>query len=211
MSAAMPVPAERLKLTIVSLDDNSIQVVAQYNPNQIQLDRQIPWGQHNARDNRMWWKRGRKDNKPEHDLEYTGADGRSMSLELLFDRYESLTSIEAVLEKLEELAQVTDPNSKEHEWERRPHLCLVSWGPGATGGERKDHPPDGKKLPDGSPTPGPRGMRPFRCVIESLSIKITMFDGDGTPLRASCTLKLKESYALSVNLNKPASPAATPR
>ena len=33
----------------------------------------------------------------------------------------------------------------------------------------------------------------FRCVIESLSTKYTMFSDQGVPLRATCTVKLKEA------------------
>ena len=40
---------------------------------------------------------------------------------------------------------------------------------------------------------GDRGIRPFRCVIEGLTVKYTMFDRLGMPLRASCTVKLREA------------------
>jgi len=33
----------------------------------------------------------------------------------------------------------------------------------------------------------------FKCVIESLSVKYTMFSDQGVPLRATCTVKLKEA------------------
>jgi hypothetical protein len=36
-------------------------------------------------------------------------------------------------------------------------------------------------------------MRPFCCVIESLATKYTMWDSNGTPLRATCTVRLKEA------------------
>jgi hypothetical protein len=38
----------------------------------------------------------------------------------------------------------------------------------------------------------------FRCVIESLSTKYTMFSDDGVPLRATCTVKLKEADVVSM-------------
>jgi hypothetical protein len=52
------------------------------------------------------------------------------------------------------------------ETKRRPHLCVVKWG--AT-------------------------VPKFTCVIESLSAKYTMFSDAGVPLRATCTVKLKEA------------------
>lgn len=41
-------------------------------------------------------------------------------------------------------------------------------------------------------------MCPFRCVIDSLTTKYTMWDGAGTPVRATCTLNLKEARRLVV-------------
>ncbi len=44
---------------------------------------------------------------------------------------------------------------------------------------------------------GVDGARRFRCVIESLSTKVTMFSPKGLPLRATCTMKLKEVKMLA--------------
>ena len=57
--------------------------------------------------------------------------------------------------------------NEERQEERRPHHCIVTWGDG--------------------------GLPRFDCVIESLSIKYTMFDTNGSPLRATATVKLKEA------------------
>ena len=37
----------------------------------------------------------------------------------------------------------------------------------------------------------------FKCVIESLTTKYTMFSDTGAPLRATCTVKLKEADVVS--------------
>ena len=50
---------------------------------------------------------------------------------------------------------------------RRPHVCVVAWA-------KKDFPN-------------------FRCVIETLAVKYTMFSKDGRALRATCSVKLKEA------------------
>ena len=63
------------------------------------------------------------------------------------------------------MASVLEPGSAD-ETKRRPHLCVVTWGTTV-------------------PT--------FKCVIESLSVKYTMFSDQGVPLRATCTVKLKEA------------------
>jgi hypothetical protein len=71
---------------------------------------------------------------------------------------------------LETLASVWKPHSKK-ENERRPHRCVVKWGKTVNG---------------------------FRCVIESLSTKYTMFSDAGVPLRATCTVKFKEADVVTM-------------
>src|SRR5262249_50732328 len=103
-------------------------------------------------------------------LEFVGAEGRTISVELLFDGYEMSGVPRGVKVKdkvavLEQLARVRDPSSKDEKM-RRPHHCVVVWG----------------------------GVLPrFECVIENLSTKYTMFSDAGEPLRATCTVKLKEA------------------
>ena len=63
------------------------------------------------------------------------------------------------------------PSGSDKENDRRPHRCVVKWG---------------------STVPS------FRCVIESVSTKYTMFTDDGTPVRATCTVKLKEADVVSM-------------
>ena len=100
------------------------------------------------------------------DLEYTGLPPRTMSLELLFDGFEENRSIEPVICKLQRLAPPRDEQSTDAQ-ERRPHVCVVVWA-------NKDFPT-------------------FRCVIESIAVKYTMFSKDGRALRATCSVKLKET------------------
>jgi contractile injection system tube protein len=100
------------------------------------------------------------------DVEHAEAPKRSMTIEFLFDGFERGESVDreiAVLEKLSDIR--TDVPPLEHH--RRPHHCVVVWGD--------------------------RGIRAFRCVIEALTVKYTMFDRFGAPLRASCTVKLREA------------------
>jgi len=178
MPSPMTIPflPARAKLWIGSIDDPKIEVRAQYNPKELQLDKQVPWGEHKAKLD----KSGSKKSKPEDrsqqgDLEFTGAPKRTMTLELLFDCYEHLDpdeSVEPDIRALEELSSAWKPESTKQE-ERRPHHCIVVWGSSES------------------------GMRPFRCVIESLSTKYTMWNHGGIPKRATCTLKLKEAYEMT--------------
>jgi hypothetical protein len=162
------VPA-RAKLRIASIDVPALALQAQYNPKELQIDKQIPWNDHNNRDNRTGTKR--PDSSTQSDLEFNGVAKRTMQIELLFDGYEKGESVEPQVERLEQLSTVQ--HFTEPEEERRPHHCLVAWGA------------------------HPGGMRPFPCVIESLSTKYTMWDANGMALRATCTVKLKEAERMS--------------
>jgi len=107
---------------------------------------------------------------PKDGLEYGGTQGRSLTVELFFDGYEDDQSVAPQCDLLETLATVIDPDSYE-EADQRPHYCLATWGN--------------------------FGLPVLRCVVESVSTKYTMFSRGGTPLRATCTVKLKEADVLS--------------
>jgi hypothetical protein len=48
----------------------------------------------------------------------------------------------------------------------------------------------------------------FRCVIESMSTKYTMFNPLGVPIRATVNLKLKEADSVMMKPGEAAAPAA---
>ena len=149
------------KIIIIGLE-NGVNLTAQYNPKEIGLDKSVPWQKHN------------KANANGLQLEFTGAEGRTMSVDLLFDGYEEKASIQGKVSKLEKLSTVREPNSTDPA-KRRPHHCVVVWGTVMGGGDNK-----------------------FKCVIEQISTKYTMFSSDGIPLRATVTLKLKEAERVSM-------------
>ncbi len=150
-------------------EDGSKTVKAQYNPATLEITQNVPWKKPDAANKGG----GPAAAGPPKDpnfmaLEFTGAEGRGMTVELLFDAYEdsrkpARATIQENVSALEYLASPRDPTSTK-ENERRPHHCVVVWG-----------------------------AFKFKCVIENLTTKYTMFDTDGTPLRATCTVKLKEA------------------
>ena len=163
------------KLTIAS-KDTGLRVEAQYNPKELQVDQTVPWKKPDSA-NQTGGSQGGGSQQP-MTLEFTGAEGRTMTVEFLFDGYEKqgrTVDVAGMVGKLQTLASVIDPTEKD-EKKRRPHQCIVSWG--------------GAKLPN------------FECVIESLSVKYTMFSSDGEPLRATCTVKLKEAQAVDKSEGK---------
>lgn len=161
--ARMPISGAIAKLTIGSTDDPELEVSAQYNPSQLERSRTVPWKPHNS-DNRPDPKR--KNSTP-NDLEFTGAEGRELTLDLLFDGFETSTCVEPQLEALDVMATVRDGSEDADEEHRRPHQCVVVWGSD--------------------------GIKPMRCVIESLAVKYSVFDANGRPLRAVATVKLREA------------------
>jgi hypothetical protein len=142
-------------------------VSGDYNPKELQVDKTMPWSKHSYSN-----KNGdtAKNDRGNLHLEFTGAEGRSMTIDLMFDGYEKNKSVAGEVAKLERLTNVIDPTSND-ENKRRPPLCVVAWGD--------------------------QGLPRFTCVIESLQTKYTMFSSEGAPLRATCTLKLKEADTLS--------------
>ncbi len=164
------------KISIGSLDGGP-KVEAQFNPKELEISKSVPWSKVNEANK----SNGKSTQDQGIHLEFTGAEGRSISVELLFDGYEKSNNrsvnVSDRVRDLETLASVRVPGSKKED-ERRPHRCVVTWG--GEGGVLND----------------------FRCVIESLSTKYTMFSPDGKPLRATCVVKLKEADVVSMAKKK---------
>lgn len=102
-------------------------------------------------------------------LTFTSAEGRTMSFELMFDTSKQGTDVHAThVAGLLALAMVMDANGPEDK--RRPTRVKISWG---------------TSLPT------------FEGVIESIGTKYTMFLADGTPVRATCSVTVREASRAS--------------
>lgn len=172
-----PDSGQLASLTIFSPDDPSsnFQVEAQYNPKELEITRAVPWQKHQFTN--LGSPKTMKEAAAERghlSLEFTGTDSRSITVELLFDGFEKNQSVSPQVDKLEKLATVRDPQSPFEDM-RRPYRCVVVWG---------------------------ETLRNFRCVIESLAIKYTMFSRSGVPLRATCIVKLKECDILHTSTSE---------
>lgn len=114
------------------------------------------------------WQKAPTSTGDQPELTFTSAEGRSMSLELFFDTYEKGTDVHgAHVAALLQLAMVMDPNGSEDK--KRPTRVKVVWG----------------------------GLPAFEGVIESIGTKYTMFLPSGTPVRATCSVKIKEASRAS--------------
>jgi hypothetical protein len=140
------------RLALISLEGDQLDVRAQFNPREVQVDKSIAWNE----------QRTRGENAPH--LEYTNGNSRTMTLELLFDGFEDRSgSVEPALDALHRMALAPNPGGRK-QTDRMPPVLEVVNGP----------------------------IKGFRCVIESLAVKATMFDAQMIPVRATVTLKLKE-------------------
>ena len=95
-------------------------------------------------------------------MEYGTSEPRSVVLELLFDGYEEGFPISGLVDDLESLTLPLDRQSLTPE-NRHPQLCVAVWG-----------------------------SQLLRCIVVSVTTKLTMFDSSGEPLRATCSVTLKE-------------------
>ena len=151
------------KFTIGTLHGKLIEVEAQYNPKEEARTSAATWNAHpntsakqsKSGDSFRW-------------LEYGTTEPRSLTIELMFDGYETGVSIAPIVEQLESLTIPVDMRSRTVS-ERRPQICVAVWG-----------------------------TQKLRCVVQSVTTKLTMFDPSGEPLRATCTVVLKEVDAVAM-------------
>ena len=107
------------KLTIVGLegDCDGLEVTAQFNPKEVGLERSVPWQ--------------KQKKKGPADLEYTGGEPKTMSLELLFDGFEGGNDVS---ESVAALKKLIDPVPSL----KRPPKCTIIWGESARSMPRFD-------------------------------------------------------------------------
>ncbi|HEY1551880.1 MAG TPA: hypothetical protein VGG28_28840 [Kofleriaceae bacterium] len=111
---------------------------------------------------------GKKPSGGNQPLAWGGTDPQVMTAELLFDGVEENISVRPLIDALISLTEPRDMNSRDL-WSRRPPLCVAIWG---------------------------SDPRKFRCIVQTVATKITMFNPHGLPLRATCTVTLKEANVL---------------
>ena len=104
-------------------------------------------------------------------MEYKSTEPRSLTLELVFDGYEEGISVAPLVEQLESLTLPKDMSSQKLS-DRHPRACVAVWG-----------------------------KQSLRCVVLSVATKLSMFDESGEPLRATCTITLKETDVVAMMAN----------
>jgi nucleoid-associated protein YgaU len=141
-------------------DENS--VVAMFNPNTLTVSRSVQWKSQSA---------AKRDN-PE--MQYTGAAPSSLSIDLLFDTYDTpdvtKQSVRTYTDKLLYLTTV-----EKHGDKHRPPLCRLQWG---------------------------HDYIFFQGVLEKLDTSFTMFLESGVAVRALCKCSFKQWIGNDTDLRK---------
>lgn len=119
------------------------------------------------------WNKHKSSKGDTHVLEFTNAEPMTLSFELFCDLYEEKGNAYAAF--VEPLLNLTKVKKSDKEEEKRPPKCIFIWG---------------KNFPR------------FEGVIESLGIKYTMFLPDGTPCRATATVKMKQADEVRTKVRK---------
>jgi hypothetical protein len=102
------------RLVIVAIDGPIEPLIAQYSPNQISIDKSVPWNKH----------KNPKGDVPM--LEFTNAENRTLSLELFFDASEPSNKgdVLAMTKKLTDMTMINAQAAKESE-KHPPRVLLV--------------------------------------------------------------------------------------
>jgi Contractile injection system tube protein/LysM domain len=143
------------KLRIVNQDNNTGFNVL-FNPTQLTID-----------DGSQWKEQPKPRFKPE--LQYTGWQLKSISMELFFDTYEAGTDVR---EETGKFAELLIPTTNDRGQGKRPPKVKLIWGPA-----------------ESRPA---SGLTTLDWILEKLNQKFTMFLGDGTPVRATLNVTFKE-------------------
>jgi Contractile injection system tube protein len=114
---------------------------------------------------------GKKASGSSQALAWHGTNPQTMTVELLFDGVEENISVRPQIDAMIALTEPRDMSDTDNAWLRRPPLCVAIWGS------------DPKR---------------FRCIVQSVQTKITMFNTHGQPLRATCTASLMEADVMTM-------------
>jgi len=146
--------------TLVFEEDSWLSAL--YNPNKLGFSKSVNWAKENAA--------GR--DVPE--LQFTNAEPRTLSVDLIFDTYDSPNDEkEDVRKYTQKLFQLT--TAEKHGEKHRPPVCQLSWG---------EH-----------------GMF-FQAVLQQLEQQFTLFMEDGKPVRATARCTFKEWRTNYEDLNR---------
>ncbi len=145
------------KAFLRSIDAPKGDVVFQFNPTKYSIGKSVQWKSQEQKGG---------DAPP---MEFVQGEGRTLSLELFADEYESGGDVRDFIKKLEALTLVNEDNAKDA-GKPRPPRVEFHWA---------------------------AGPKPFPGAIKSLNVTYTMFHPDGRPARATISLSIQEIKKLA--------------
>ena len=118
-------------------------------------------------------------------LQFMRGDSERLTLELFFDTTEDGTGPLAVpvTERVDPFYRLVKIDGELH----APPIVRITWG---------DH------FPGITTDRGERPIPALDCIVDSVTRKFTLFNGDGVPLRATVTLSLREYKTLEEQLQQ---------
>lgn len=121
-------------------------------------------------------------------LQFVRGQTETLSLDLFFDSTEFGMDDNAtsVTEYTDQFYQLVKIDGETH----APPVCFFTWGSDFPG-QRSYKSTTGSQLRNG-----------FKCVVESIRQRFTLFSPQGVPLRATLTVSLKEYKTLSEQINE---------
>lgn len=148
-----------VKAKITNLDTKE-DVVCMFNPREYTFSKTNSWSENTKKGQNV------------AELEFGGGAPASLSLQLLFDTYESRSSIDLKIPEdvrkytkgLWDMMKINEKKKKEGSQMGEPPHCQFTWG----------------------------SLWSFEAVIVSISQKFTLFASDGTPLRAILDVSFKQ-------------------
>jgi hypothetical protein len=170
---------ELAKLTITPLGKSKIQPFkVLFNPTSYSISKSVTWAEPDSAKGRSARKSNVKFNAPK--LEFGGGQSRELSLKLFFDVTDSpvingqrIKDVRKLTDKLVKLTLKERAGNKE----LAPPKCRISWGEGRS----------------------PSLDFPFVGVVQSLRQEFTLFDSNGTPLRANLDVTFLEFLSAEVD------------
>ena len=120
-------------------------------------------------------------------LQFVRGQTESLSLDLFFDSTESGMddNAQSVTDKTDQFYQLVKMQGKQH----APPICYFAWGVKFPGNRSYGS--------TGSPQ-----RQGFKCIVESIRQRFTLFSPQGAPLRATLTVSLKEYKTLKEQIDE---------
>src|ERR1043166_3768417 len=120
-------------------------------------------------------------------LQFVRGQTETLSLDLFFDTTEfgmddEATSVTTLTDAFYQLAKI---DGKTH----APPVCFFSWGDQFPGNRNYD-------------STGSQQRHGFKCIVESVRQRFTLFSPQGVPLRATLTVSLKEYKTLDEQIKE---------